>query len=78
MDLLMAPVDRRSQTSFQHMIEVVKPFGVLDTILAWCRDNLQSEWGWVLVNPSSDIVPGLYRFYFDSERDYLTFVLKWT
>jgi hypothetical protein len=27
---------------------------------------------------SSDIKPGRYIFYFDNERDYLAFLMKWS
>lgn len=67
----------RSRESFQHAQEIVKPFGVLEAVLAWCKANLQDEWRWQLIEMSSDIRPGRYIFFFDNERDYLAFVLKW-
>ncbi|CAB4137325.1 hypothetical protein UFOVP328_18 [uncultured Caudovirales phage] len=67
----------RSKESFQHAQEIVKPFGVLEAVLAWCKTNLEDEWRWQLLEMSSDIKPGRYIFFFDSERDYLAFVLKW-
>lgn len=68
----------RSRESFNHACEIVKPFGVLEAVLVWCKANLQDEWRWQLVEMSSDIKPGRYLFFFDNERDYLAFVLKWS
>lgn len=63
--------------SFNHACEIHKPYGILETVLAWCRDALESDWRWQMIDNSSDVRPGRYIFYFDSERDYLAFVLKW-
>ena len=63
--------------SFNHACEIHKPFGVLEEILEWAKGALTAEWRWQLVDGSSDIRPGRYIFYFDSERDYLAFVMKW-
>lgn len=63
---------------FPHAKEITKPMGTIDTVLAWCRSELQSEWRWQIVDMASFGHPGRYIFYFDSERDQLAFVLKWT
>lgn len=63
--------------SFRHACRIQKKYGVLEDILSWCKASLTSEWRWQLVSVSSDIRPGDYIFYFDSERDYLAFVMKW-
>jgi hypothetical protein len=34
------------------------------------------EWRWQIVRMSSDQAPGEYIFYFDSDRDYFAFSLK--
>ena len=68
----------REKASFNHATEIVKPFGVLESVLDWCKSELQDDWRWQLVEMSSDIKPGRYIFYFDDERDYLAFVLKWS
>jgi hypothetical protein len=68
----------REKTSFAHATEIIKPFGVLESVLDWCKSELMDDWRWQLVEMSSDIKPGRYIFYFDDERDYLAFVLKWS
>ena len=67
----------RQGDSFNHACRIQKNYGVLDDILAWCKKSLTAEWRWQLVSVSSDDGPGDYIFYFDSERDYLAFVMKW-
>jgi hypothetical protein len=51
---------------------------VLESVLDWCKEELSAEWRWQLAEVSSDHRPGRYIFYFDSERDYLAFVMKWS
>ncbi len=63
--------------SFNHACRIEKQYGMLEEILDWCKQSLTAEWRWQLISVSSDIRPGDYIFYFDSERDYLAFVMKW-
>jgi hypothetical protein len=63
--------------SFNHACRIQKNYGMLEQILAWAKESLTAEWRWQLVSVSSDVRPGDYIFYFDSERDYLAFVMKW-
>jgi len=66
-----------SKTVFNMPVEYKKKYGILDDILAWCKTGLTAEWRWQLISVSSNDGPGDYIFYFDSERDYLAFVMKW-
>ena len=68
----------RDRDSFDHAQEIIKAFGVIETVLNWCKSELRGEWRWQLLEMSSDIKPGRYIFYFDDERDYLAFVMKWS
>jgi hypothetical protein len=68
----------RDGTSFQFHREITRPFGDLDDILAWCKAELQGDWRWQLIDVSTDLRPGTYKFYFDSERDCVAFVLQWS
>jgi hypothetical protein len=68
----------RDKESFNHAYEVTKPYGQIDEILNWSKAELGGDWRWQLVELSSYTRPGRYIFYFDSERDYLSFVLKWS
>jgi hypothetical protein len=69
---------QRDRNSFHHAVEIVKAFGVIETVLNWCKSELLGEWRWQLIEMSSDIKPGRYCFFFDNERDYLAFVMKWS
>ena len=75
--LLKSPINQRDRSSFNHAQEISKPFGVLESVLDWCKEELTSEWRWQLIEVSSDRRPGRYIFYFDSERDCLAFTMKW-
>lgn len=77
--LLNPPLEYlRDAVSFTYSIEISKPFGILESVLEWCKSELLAEWRWQLIDVSSDIRPGRYMFYFDSERDYFAFVIKWS
>ena len=76
-DNMVRQIDHRSQESFAFAREVIKPWGGLEPILTWCKTELTGDWRWQLVDMSSDIRPGRYIFYFDSERDCCAFALKW-
>jgi hypothetical protein len=68
----------REGDSFAFHREIEKPWGQLDAILAWCKTELQGDWRWQLIEISHENRPGRYKFYFDSERDCVAFVLQWT
>ena len=61
------PVDFRDKESFGFAKE---------TVLDWAKQELVGEWRWQLCEVSSERRPGRYIFYFESERDYLAFLLK--
>mgnify|MGYP003343209058 FL=1 len=67
----------RSKESFRYACEINKPFGIIDSVLDWCKSELLNTWRWQLVQPSSDLRPGRYIFYFDSDRDLCAFRLRW-
>ena len=68
----------RIAESFRYYREITKSFGGLDSVLAWCKAELTSDWRWRLIEVSTDQRPGVYIFYFDSERDCCAFTLKWS
>ena len=67
----------RDKESFPYAREISKPFGALDPVIRWCKDELQEDWRWQMVEMSNDQRPGRYIFYFDSDRDCAAFTLKW-
>ena len=66
----------RDADSFNHSISITKPFGSLDSIIEWAKQELTEEWRWQVIRTCSDCMPGTYVFYFDSESDYLAFTMK--
>lgn len=66
----------RTSDSFNYSIQITRPFGSIDSVIVWTKQALVGEWRWQLVRASSDQLPGQYLFYFDSESDYLAFVMK--
>lgn len=68
----------RDKDSFKHAQEISKPYGQIDEILDWAKSELRGEWRWQLVDLSTQWKPGRYIFYFDSEKDYFAFALKWS
>jgi hypothetical protein len=69
-------LDYRDRDSFGFAKEIVKPFGSIEPILDWAKQEFVGEWRWQLVEVSSTHRPGRYIFYFENERDYLAFLLK--
>ena len=63
---------------YNHTYRIVKSFGVIEQILDWCKHELVTEWRWQLIEVSTHTKNGEYIFYFDSERDYLSFLMKWS
>lgn len=70
-------IDHRDRDSFAYAKDISKPAGVLEHVLDWCKKELEADWRWQLVDVSADYRPGRYIFYFDSERDFLAFMMKW-
>jgi hypothetical protein len=68
----------REGDSFEFCREIEKPWGQLDSVLDWCKTELQGDWRWQLIELSHENRPGRYKFYFDSERDCVAFVLQWS
>ena len=76
-DTVLQQIDSRGQDSFNYSREILITWGVLDTVLDWCRQELAYDWRWQLIDANTQ-QPGHYVFYFDNERDFLAFVMKWS
>lgn len=77
LDQFLHRIDYRSAESFRLAREISKPAGMIDRILVWCKTEMVGVWRWQMVEMSGDHRPGRYIFYFDDDRDYTAFVLKW-
>lgn len=71
-------INWRDKESFSHNCEIKKPFGQIDIILDWCKSECRRDWRWELQEVSTDLRPGSYKFYFDCDRDFTAFLLKWS
>jgi hypothetical protein len=48
--MLKSPMQHtRDRDSFNHAQEIAKPFGVLEHVLDWCKEELSAEWRWQLL-----------------------------
>lgn len=70
--------EQRAPDSFQYRREINRPFAGLDAVISWCKQELTHDWRWQVIEMSSDLRPGKYRFFFDSDRDACAFMLKWS
>ncbi len=76
-DEIKRQIDWRSETSFPYAREVFLNYGRVDEAIKWCQVECQCDWRWQIIDTSSDIRPGRYIFYFDSDQDCCAFALKW-
>jgi hypothetical protein len=67
----------RPKQSFNHAHTINKSHGIIEEILDWCKHELTEDWRWQLREVSTYTRNGEYIFYFDGEKDYFAFVLKW-
>jgi hypothetical protein len=65
------------RNGYNYVVTIIKPRGVIDTTLDWCKKELSGDWRWQLLETSNDNHPGQYIFYFDKDKDYFAFTLKW-
>ena len=49
-------------------------FGELETIMEWCRTRIQDDWDLVILKEAGQN-PGIYRFGFKDEKDFVTFIM---
>jgi multisubunit Na+/H+ antiporter MnhE subunit len=73
----LAEYQIRDKESFAYAKEITKPWGGIDRVIAWCKTEMQNDWRWQVIDTSSDLRPGRYIFFFDSDKDCCAFTLKW-
>ena len=58
----------------QYKTEISIGYGQLKLLIEWCERNCERDWGFnCLATAGSD--GGLYDFYFETEADYINFIL---
>jgi hypothetical protein len=61
------------QTKQLYEIKIELPFGSLGPLMEWCKQNCSDTW---FFSDNSDFAgQGNYKFYFESEKDYVNFML---
>ena len=70
--------DYEWEIAFNHAKEIARSSHELESILDWCKEACSQEWRWQLVDSSGERQLGRYIFYFNDERDFCTFILKWS
>lgn len=65
-------------SSFMFHVEIIKPFGTIESVVEWAKAEITGDWGWHIIETSSDRLPGRYAFYFNLGKDCCAFSLKWS
>jgi hypothetical protein len=58
----------------EYKAEVNIRYGQLEEMINWCRTNCLGMWGYSVVADAGE-EPGVYSFQFESEKDYVTFLV---
>ena len=67
-----------AKESFTYAAEIRRAFGDLGMVIDWCKMEMRDvSWRWQMIDLAALDRPGRYIFYFNDERDYCAFVLKW-
>lgn len=54
--------------------EVQIEYGQLKEMVDWCASHCTGPWGYSVLDEAGE-APGIYRFQFDHEKDYVTFLV---
>lgn len=49
-------------------------YGELEDIMDWCRVNTKDDWDLIIMREAGQL-PGIYRFGFKDEKDFMTFLV---
>lgn len=50
------------------------PYGELKVMIDWCNSNCERHWGYSVIEEAG-FSPGNYSFRFESEKDYVKFIM---
>ena len=59
----------------QFKTKITIGYGQLKPIIEWCTRNCIDDWGYDCLEFAGGRDGGLYDFYFETESDYLNFIL---
>ena len=49
-------------------------YGELEDMMEWCRTHAKDDWDLVILREAGQM-PGIYRFGFKDEKDFVTFIM---
>lgn len=58
--------------TFNTTIEL--PYGQLKEMIEWCQNHCEKDWHFSVINEAGSM-NGTYKFSFDSDKDYVTFLM---
>ena len=67
----------RQHNDLTYSIDIYIKHGQLQTLMNWCDENCQDNWVFGLGEFTLVNFDNCWRFEFNSESDYLLFVLTW-
>lgn len=59
--------------SFEKSVDL--PWGELQNVVQWCQAHCQKDWTFAMLQLPSNHASGQYLFKFESEKDYINFIL---
>lgn len=59
--------------SFEKSVDL--PWGELQEVVQWCQTHCQNDWTFAMLQLPGMYANGKYVFKFESEKDYINFVL---
>ena len=66
-----------SELTNQYEFQLEIRSGKLDEIISWCKNEVEGDWRWQLLETSGSTTLGRYHFYFERDKDCCAFSLKW-
>lgn len=59
-----------------HKANIDVQYGQLQPVLDWCERNCEADWRYLDINnPEYDSATGRWEFLFESEKDYVAFLM---
>lgn len=58
-----------------HKANISAPFGQLQPVLDWCERNCEGDYRFIDLVGDQDSAAGHWEFLFESERDYVAFIM---
>jgi len=59
----------------QYKTKIAINYGNLKPVIEWCERNCACDWGYDCVELAGGRESGLYDFYFETESDFINFIL---